>query len=91
LNWDKGAITRIHGHPDHTFVSVIKGHLFCKNFAKNPLIELASSEIDSGNYRYNKGIQGKMDNYIHKINAKESSVSLHFYSDNPAKGEVFDL
>jgi hypothetical protein len=91
LNWDKGAATRIHGHPDHAFVAVIKGHLCCKNFAKDTLLELGSSEIVSGDYRYNKGIKGRMDNYIHQINAKESSVSLHFYSDNPAKGEVFDL
>lgn len=91
LNWDKGAMTRIHGHPDHAFVFVLKGRLSCKNFTKDPLSELDSSEIKSGKYRYNKGVQGKMDNYIHQINAIEPSVSLHFYSDNPAKGESFDF
>ncbi|SMM99940.1 Cysteine dioxygenase type I [uncultured Candidatus Thioglobus sp.] len=91
LNWDKGAATRIHGHPDHAFVYVLKGHLSCKNFDKNQLTELGGSELSAEECRYNKGVEGKMDNYIHQINATEKSVSLHFYSDNPSKGEVFDL
>jgi hypothetical protein len=42
-------------------------------------------------YRYSKGLKGKMDNYIHQINAKQKTISLHYYSDNPTKGEVFDI
>ncbi len=91
LNWDKGAKTRIHGHPEQAFVHVINGRLSCKNFAKQSLSELGSSELSEGEYRYNKGVKGKMDNYIHQISASEKSVSLHFYSDDPTKGEVFDL
>jgi hypothetical protein len=32
-----------------------------------------------------------MDNYIHQINAKQKTISLHYYSDNPTKGEIFDI
>ncbi len=91
LNWDKGATTRIHGHPQQAFVYVIKGRLNCKNFSKPPLVELGGSQLSDGEYRYNKGIKGTMNNYIHQINAQQKSVSLHFYSDDPTKGEVFDL
>ncbi|MBE8189686.1 MAG: hypothetical protein HAW58_02195 [Candidatus Thioglobus sp.] len=91
LNWDKGATTRIHGHPQQAFVYVISGGLRCKNFSKTPLVELGKSKLEQGQYRYNKGIEGKMDNYIHQISAGAPSVSLHFYSDDPIKGEVFDL
>lgn len=91
LNWDKGAKTRIHGHPEQAFVYVINGRLSCRNFNKKPLVEIGSSELTGGKYRYNKGIKGKMDNYIHQISATQKSVSLHFYSDDPTKGEVFDI
>ncbi|WP_428087001.1 hypothetical protein [Candidatus Thioglobus sp.] len=91
LNWDKGAKTRIHGHPEQAFVYLVKGRLSCKNFAKETLSELGNSDLGEGEYRYSKGVKGRVDNYIHQINAKEKSVSLHFYSDDPTKGEVFDL
>lgn len=91
LYWDQDAITRIHGHPEQAFVYVIEGFLSCKNFDKNPLTKTGSKELSSGEYCYSKGIKGKMDNYVHQIKAKQKSVSLHYYSDNPAKGEVFDI
>lgn len=91
LNWDKGAKTRIHGHPQQAFVYVIKGRLNCKNFNKNPMLEIKNSILVEGEYRYSKGVDGRMDNYIHQINADEKTLSLHFYSDNPTKGEVFDF
>ncbi|SMN11475.1 Cysteine dioxygenase type I [uncultured Candidatus Thioglobus sp.] len=91
LNWDKSAKTRIHGHPEHAFVYVVKGHLLCKNFDKEPLTELSSSNLSTDEYRFNRGVKGALDNYIHQISAEVPSVSLHFYSDNPSKGEVFDF
>ncbi|CAC9642267.1 hypothetical protein [bacterium endosymbiont of Bathymodiolus sp. 5 South] len=91
LHWDQGATTRIHGHPEQAFVYVFEGELSCKSFDKNPLTELGSSKLSGGEYGYSKGLKGKMDNYIHQINAKQKTVSLHYYSDNPTKGEVFDI
>lgn len=91
LHWDQGATTRIHGHPEQAFVYVIEGSLNCKNFNKNPLTETESKKLNGGEYCYSKGMKGKMDNYVHQINAKQKSISLHYYSDNPAKGEVFDI
>ena len=89
LNWDKGATTPIHGHPERTFMYLIKGQIKFKNFTKNPLLELDGSELNSGEYRYNTGVKDRMDNCIHQISANQKSLSLHFYSDNPSKGEVF--
>ncbi len=89
LNWDKNATTPIHGHPDFSFMYVIRGRLNYKNFAKDPFLELKNSALNEGEYLYNKGIKGKMDNYIHQISTQEKSLSLHFYSDDPNKGERF--
>ncbi|RUA05334.1 MAG: hypothetical protein DSY43_04785 [Gammaproteobacteria bacterium] len=91
LHWDKGATTRIHGHPEQAFLYVVEGELRCKNFDKNPLTELKSKGLSGGEYLYSKGVKGKLDNCIHQINAKQKSISLHYYSDNPIKGEVFDI
>ncbi len=89
--WDKGAITSIHGHPDQSFFYVIQGSLECRNFDNNSLNMPKLSELDYGEYIYSQGIKGKMDNYIHQIKAKQKSISLHYYSDDPRKGEVFDI
>lgn len=79
------------GHPDRAFIYVIKGQLMCKDFDKNPLTKLRSSTLVDRSCQYSNDVKGKMDNYIHQISAIESSLSLHFYSDNPVKGEVFDF
>ncbi|NYT28214.1 hypothetical protein [Candidatus Thiodubiliella endoseptemdiera] len=91
LCWDKGAITRIHGHPEQSFIYILEGSLSCKSFDKDALTELKFREINNREFRYNKGIKGKMDNYIHQISATQKSISLHYYSDNPMKGEIFDI
>ncbi|KAA0451167.1 MAG: hypothetical protein FXV79_02745 [Candidatus Thioglobus sp.] len=91
LHWDKNAATRIHGHPERSFVYVISGDLNCTNFDKNSLATTSSKQLKSGQYSYNKGVEGRMDNFVHQINAKQKSISLHYYSDNPEKGEVFDF
>jgi hypothetical protein len=44
---------------------VVEGELSCKSFDKNPLTELGSKALSGGEYRYSKGLKGKMDNYIH--------------------------
>ncbi|SFV85049.1 Cysteine dioxygenase type I [hydrothermal vent metagenome] len=91
LCWDKGAITRIHGHPEQSFIYILEGSLSCKSFDKEVVTELHSNKLKNGEFRYNKGIKGKMDNYIHQISATQKSISLHYYSDNPTKGEIFDI
>lgn len=90
INWDKGAITRVHGHPKHSFIYVIQGKLTVQEFDKNPLSKRNKSQLLSNDYRYsNNGVEGKMDNYVHQMHAQEKSLSLHFYSGDPTQGEVF--
>ncbi len=91
IYWDKGIITNIHGHPYQSFVYVVEGSLSCKNFDKNQLTELEYIELNNGEYCYNKGIKGRMDNNIHQINTKQKSISLHYYSDDPGKGRIFEI
>lgn len=91
LYWDKSAITPIHGHPECAFVYVVAGQLTYKEFDKNPPSERSVSTLSADEYCQNNGIKGKLDNHIHQMSANEKSLSLHFYSDNPSKGEVFDI
>jgi hypothetical protein len=43
------------------FVYVVEGELSCKSFDKNPLTELGSKALSGGEYRYSKGLKGKME------------------------------
>ena len=38
---------------------------------------------------YTQGSVGTFDNAIHRVTADEESLSLHIYSDDALKGEVF--
>lgn len=89
INWDKGAKTRVHGHPKHAFFYVIQGALMVQDFAGNPLSKCSQSQLLRDDYRYSDGVEGKMDNCVHQMNAQEKSLSLHFYSGDPTQGEVF--
>lgn len=91
LNWDKGATTRIHGHPKHSFIYVIQGEITVQNFDKNPLSKRDKSQLLSDDYRYSDGVEGKMDNYVHQMYAVHKSLSLHFYSGDPTQGDIFDI
>lgn len=90
IRWDKGVKTAIHGHPKHSFFYVLEGELLCRNFQNDPLKSTGSKSFKQYDYCYFDGIEGKMDNLIHQITAQKPSLSLHFYSAHPSKGETFD-
>ena len=89
LRWDKGVKTPIHGHPEHAFFYVLEGELLCSNFRKDPLLVTDSRVLSKGEYCYSCGTKGRLDNSIHQISAQKPSISLHFYSEDPSKGECF--
>ncbi len=89
--WDKGAVTPIHGHPDFALIYIVKGALKETLYVKEGTTinkELTTIHY-SGEYTYHNGIQGRLDNAIHQVRAMQDSLSLHIYSDDALKGEVF--
>ena len=89
--WDKGAVTPIHGHPDFALIYIIKGALKETLYAKDgTTIRKELTTIHRpGEYTYHHGIKGRLDNAIHQVQAMRDSLSLHLYSDDALKGEVF--
>ncbi len=90
VKWGKGAKTPIHGHADLTFVYILSGILKVRNYSHPPLKLGDVMHYKSDDYVYQKGKLGYFDNGIHSVYAKSDSLSLHFYSDNPAKGVLFE-
>ena len=90
--WDKGAVTPIHGHPDFALIYIVKGALKETLYTKDgAAIRKELTTIHrAGEYTYHHGIKGRLDNAIHQIQAMKDSLSLHIYSDDALKGEVFE-
>ena len=91
--WDKGASTPIHGHPRYSFLYVIEGELSKRFFIRNnrKLMQVSTLNYRVGDYSYHNGDPDKFDNAIHKLTAMKNSLSLHVYSDDALKGEVFNI
>ncbi len=90
INWCQGAQTPIHGHPEQSFVYLLIGQFLIKNYDSDKLT-INQQVIYQPNQHYiNHGRPNRLDNAIHQVIATEQSLSLHFYSDDPRKGKVFD-
>ena len=89
--WDKGAKTQIHGHPDFVYEYLIDGLFQIESFKKNGsyVNKIVSNSQQPGEFICLQGFKGQFDNAIHRITAKKESLSLHIYSDNALKGEIF--
>ncbi len=68
---------------------MLSGKLLCTKYNNNLTIQKKQT-MRSKNYDYHHGTS-HLHNNIHQIKALKKSVTLHFYSDNPEKGEVFDI
>lgn len=89
IHWDKDVSTSIHGHPERSFVYVLNGLMEIENFELNPLQSLSKKIVQPGQYFNNDGLSDRFDNAVHRVHAKEQTLSLHFYSDDPTKGNVY--
>ena len=89
--WDKDASTAIHGHPQYTFVQLLKGRLLVDTFesGKEGLQMRHSAVINPGQHLYHVGKAGRFDNAIHRVKALQHSLSLHVYSDDALKGIIY--
>lgn len=89
--WSKGTLTSIHGHPPFLFYHVISGGLKVDNFiqTESGLITGPTMVINDGEGFHAIGEPGRYDNSIHQVHADEETLSIHIFSDNGQKGEVF--
>lgn len=90
VRWDKGAKTVIHGHPWQMFVYLLFGELLIENYDNASLSTINETICQPDDYYIHHGDANRLDNAIHRVIVKKPSLSLHFYSDDPQKGVVFD-
>jgi len=89
IHWDENVSTRIHGHPERSFVYVLDGLMEIESFKLNPLQGQGKKTVKPGEYFYNDGLVDRFDNAVHRVHAKQQTLSLHFYSDDPTKGNIY--
>jgi hypothetical protein len=72
---------------------LVYGNLSEGTYAKewDQIIQIESECFSAGDYSFDQSNDGRFDNAIHKIVAVEESLSLHLYSDDALKGEVFTV
>ncbi len=89
--WDKRTQSPIHGHPAFSLFYVVKGKLKETLYTRNQdrIDEKLTTVHSQGDYTYHQGVPDRFDNSIHRLSALEESLSLHIYSDDALKGEVF--
>jgi len=89
--WPEKTVTSIHGHPDYAFYYCLIGRIGVEHFVmKDSGLERVSSKImQSGEYYSVQGKSGTFENAIHRITPLEESLTLHVYSDDPAKGLLY--
>lgn len=91
--WARGSSTPIHGHPDFSLCYLIQGGVKETVFYKEEkrILQGGVSIQTPGDYSYHYGEEGGFDNAIHKIEALRDSLSLHIYSDDAMKGQIYGV
>ena len=95
IEWDEDVSTCINGHPQQSFVYLIEGSLEVKSYETEPLVLTEKKPLHEDEYIFHDQSNDDQsnddyDNGVHQIHSKTQSLSLHFYSDDPRKGVVFD-
>lgn len=91
--WSKMAKTPIHGHPGFALIYVIEGQFEEESYVKNSeeIVSAGQHQLSSGAFAFDGGVEGRFDNSIHQITAVTEGLSLHIYSDDALKGEIYSI
>lgn len=93
MSWKQGNTTAIHAHPQFAGYHFADGVYRVEIFkpADNYSVRLADTlVIDRPQGLFAVGHPGRFDNHIHRITClSETGHSLHVYSDDALKGEVY--
>ena len=92
--WEAGASTVIHGHPAFTYYHVVAGsftmELYRKSLTDHPYLTGLKPMTD-GDSIWEYGIEGQYDNFIHRVLAHQPGFSVQLFSEDPVRGDVFNL
>lgn len=89
--WSKGTTSPIHGHPWFNLYFITHGCLVMDDYVlkKDELVLISSREVEKNGVSFFIGEKGRFDNNIHRVHAREETLSLHITSDDAAKGQIF--
>ena len=91
--WEQNITSTIHGHPAFAYYQVLGGRIAMELFKPVSASEatmVSTTEMCAGDNILSTQQEGQYDNLIHRIRTESPGVfTLHLYSDNPAKGQVF--
>ncbi len=92
VRWCKDVVTAVHGHPRFSFYYIAEGRLRIENYERSDeTIRMTGSKIYCpGDYFCLRGEEETFDNNIHRVIVEEEGLSLHVYSGDALKGEVFN-
>lgn len=90
--WEAGASSSVHGHPAFTFYYVLQGKfimdLYKSKDGKSATLN-DSRQLNRGDTLWDYGQEGRYDNLIHRVAAREHGYTLQLFSEDPALGQVF--
>lgn len=89
--WSKGTVSPIHGHPWFNLYCIVHGCLAMDDYLKEKegITLISSGELSKNGVSFFIGERGRFDNNIHRVYAREETLSLHISSDDATKGQVF--
>jgi hypothetical protein len=91
--WSKDVVTTIHGHPMLAFYYLLEGKLSVENFEKDGagIKKTGTRKYSPGQHFCMHGNTGAFDSGIHRVTAVQESLSIHIYSGDAMKGEIFQI
>lgn len=93
MSWKEGNRTGIHAHPQFAGYHFADGRFLLELFepaAEGAVRRVRSVEVEAPCAFFAVGAPGRYDNHIHRITCLSGTGhSLHVYSDDALKGEVY--
>jgi hypothetical protein len=92
--WQANILSSIHGHPSFAYYQVLDGHMLMEVY--EPVNHrharcVSTRDMHRGESVLSTKQAERYDNFIHRVKTYDIPVyTLHLYSDNPAKGKVFE-
>ena len=92
IDWEAGAKTLTHGHPNTMFVMPISARLEAVEYA---MVDGRPVPQHTRTYGPGQSMTGwadndRHDNFVHRLHCVEPGWSLHIYSDWGGRGPRFD-
>lgn len=90
--WEAGASSSVHGHPAFTYYQVIEGSFSMELYDRthdDKVVLRESKELVEGESYWEYGEEGRYDNMIHRVIARQPGFTLQVFSEDPGLGQVF--